>query len=128
MSRFSRGGKGWVSNNTAVANIQNPSQPPLTRGGNNNVTLISGFSSAPLFTLIKHPFGCYLKVEEEVGFEPTERLHVRQFSRLLRSTALALLQNSVVSCSSILYYKYQLSRYRTSSIHIKPCTLSFNLS
>ena len=35
--------------------------------------------------------------KEEVGFEPTERLHVRQFSRLLRSTALALLQNNYSS-------------------------------
>ena len=33
MSRFSRGGYGWVSNNTAVANIQQPTSPPLTRGG-----------------------------------------------------------------------------------------------
>ena len=31
-------------------------------------------------------------MEEEVGFEPTERVNVRQFSRLLQSTALALLQ------------------------------------
>ena len=30
--------------------------------------------------------------KEEVGFEPTERVNVRQFSRLLQSTALALLQ------------------------------------
>ena len=32
------------------------------------------------------------KMEEEVGFEPTERSHVRRFSRPLQSTALALLR------------------------------------
>ena len=36
-------------------------------------------------------------MEEEVGFEPTVRVNVRQFSRLLQSTALALL-HSVVGC------------------------------
>ena len=34
-------------------------------------------------------------MEEEVGFEPTERVNVRQFSRLLQSTALALLHSVV---------------------------------
>ena len=33
------------------------------------------------------------KMEEEVGFEPTVRSHVRRFSRPLQSTALALLQS-----------------------------------
>lgn len=41
-------------------------------------------------------------MEEEVGFEPTERVNVRQFSRLLQSTALALL-HTVVSDVSQLY-------------------------
>ena len=36
-------------------------------------------------------------MEEEVGFEPTVRVNVRQFSRLLQSTALALL-HTVVGC------------------------------
>ena len=34
-------------------------------------------------------------MEEEVGFEPTVRVNVRQFSRLLQSTALALLHSIV---------------------------------
>ena len=34
--------------------------------------------------------------KEEVGFEPTVRSHVRQFSRLLQSTALALLQGTAI--------------------------------
>ena len=33
--------------------------------------------------------------KEEVGFEPTVRVNVRQFSRLLQSTALALLHTVV---------------------------------
>ena len=44
-------------------------------------------------------------MEEEVGFEPTERVNGRQFSRLLQSTALALLHtvvdNSYSTCTKI---------------------------
>ena len=45
-------------------------------------------------------------MEEEVGFEPTVRVNVRQFSRLLQSTALALL-HTVVGC--ILLYVINFS-------------------
>ena len=41
-------------------------------------------------------------MEEKVGFEPTERSHVRRFSRPLRSTALALLQAIAFRCIIIL--------------------------
>jgi hypothetical protein len=34
-----------------------------------------------------------IKLEEDVGFEPTERLHVQLLSRELRSTALAIFRN-----------------------------------
>ena len=46
--------------------------------------------------------------KEEVGFEPTERVNVRQFSRLLQSTALALL-HTIAGCIFILHYQYYLS-------------------
>ena len=51
--------------------------------------------------------------KEEVGFEPTVRVNVRQFSRLLQSTALALLQS--IGCILIIPDKYSLS----SVIYIK---------
>src|SRR5574344_1274179 len=44
-------------------------------------------------------------MEEEVGFEPTERSHVRRVSRPLRSTALALLHLVV----SVVFTVYQLN-------------------
>ena len=47
-------------------------------------------------------------MEEEVGFEPTVRSHVRRFSRPLQSTALALLQ-TIVCRTYILPTQYQLS-------------------
>ena len=60
----------------------------------------------PIFRNLKSPFRD-LK-QEEVGFEPTERVNVRQFSRLLQSTALALL-HSIAGYSHILQYQYPLS-------------------
>ena len=46
-------------------------------------------------------------MEEEVGFEPTERSHVRRFSRPLQSTALALLR-AIVS-DVLLYYQFKIN-------------------
>ena len=42
-------------------------------------------------------------MEEEVGFEPTVRSHVRRFSRPLQSTALALLQRYSIGNNIILH-------------------------
>ncbi len=42
-------------------------------------------------------------MEEEVGFEPTVRSHVRRFSRPLQSTALALLQSYSIGNKTILH-------------------------
>ena len=53
--------------------------------------------------------------KEEVGFEPTVRVNVRQFSRLLQSTALALLQS--IGYETILSHKSFLSRYTAQSIY-----------
>ena len=45
-------------------------------------------------------------MEEEVGFEPTVRSHVRRFSRPLQSTALALLQRYSIGNKYILHKTY----------------------
>ncbi len=55
--------------------------------------------------------------KEEVGFEPTERVNVRQFSRLLQSTALALLQGVwILSFYPLNFYCQDFKRvpYRVS--------------
>ena len=59
--------------------------------------------------------------KEEVGFEPTERVNVRQFSRLLQSTALALL-HSIAGYSPILQYQFPLSTETVSQL-IQICPL-----
>ena len=63
-------------------------------------------------------------MEEEVGFEPTERGNVRQFSRLLQSTALALL-HSVVGYTYILSNQNFLSRYSIRKNIFHYFTISF---
>ena len=53
--------------------------------------------------------------KEEVGFEPTERVNVRQFSRLLQSTALALLHtvvdNSYSTCTKKFVKKHNFMSF-----------------
>ena len=56
----------------------------------------------PNCSKLKPPNGGF-KMEEEVGFEPTVRSHVRRFSRPLQSTALALLQRYSIGYFLILH-------------------------
>ena len=59
----------------------------------------------------KRAFLGSFQMEEEVGFEPTERVNVRQFSRLLQSTALALLQRTYRIPFILLEQNYLSSNY-----------------
>ena len=57
-------------------------------------------------------------MEEEVGFEPTERVNVRQFSRLLQSTALALL-HPIAGYVSFLHNHFLLSTMCDSVFYLQ---------
>ncbi len=66
-------------------------------------------------------------MEEEVGFEPTERVNVRQFSRLLQSTALALLQGVWITLfySLIFFCQYHYVKFARTKIRYPFSSLYF---
>lgn len=80
-----------------VITSQNPKtlRPQLPHARTKNKTSFCG-SHHTLLCIIKkgqsRTLSFFIKMEEEVGFEPTVPVKVRQFSRLLQSTALAFLR------------------------------------